>query len=83
VKTFHGTFQTGYDPAKPVQLGRQAGQTYNANPSGRGVHPSYGTEGYACADIRGDLQLYSKRQLAFDQIKKWNHEQTTNQVSTF
>ena len=39
--------------------------TYNAYPSGRGMHPSYGTEGHACADIRGDQQVYSKRQLTF------------------
>ncbi len=43
--------------------------TYNANPSGRGMHPSYRTEGYACADIRGDQPVYSKWQLAFHQIK--------------
>jgi hypothetical protein len=39
--------------------------TYNATPSGRGMHPSYGKKGYACADIRGDQHVYSKRQLAF------------------
>jgi hypothetical protein len=36
--------------------GERGSTTYNANPSGRGMHPSYGTEGCACADIRGDQQ---------------------------